>query len=370
MSGVIVPTTAGGPIVIAAGGTGGHFFPAEALAAELLARGRDFVLMSDTRSANLKSTVFEGCQRFVLPGFGVFGRGPLHAARALFTLCRAALKARAILGKLAPPVIVAFGGYPSFAPVVGARLLFRRPRILLHDQNAVLGRANRLLARLSDTLLVSHPNVRKIPEGVHSRMIGNPVRPAIAALAGRPYVAPSATIQLLVLGGSLGARVFSDMLPPAVALLPAAIQARLRITQQCRKEDIDRVRAAYRTAGIPAVLSHFFTDMAGLLEAAHLVIARSGATTVAELAVAGRPSILVPLPIAIDDDQTFNARTLADVGGAWILQQRELTPAILADKLANLLSDPQALATAAQAAASCGIADAAARMADLVETHA
>lgn len=358
-----------GPIVIAAGGTGGHLFPAEALAAELLARGRDFVLISDTRSAGLRSVVFEGRPRFVLPGFGVFGRGPLHAMKALGTLCLAAVKARGILARLAPSVVVAFGGYPSFAPVVGARLLWRRPLILLHDQNAVLGRANRLLARFSDTLMRSHPKVAKIPKRVRSIFIGNPVRPAIAALSGHPYAPPTDTINLLVLGGSLGARVFSDILPQAVILLPATLQTRLRITQQCRPEDIERVRAKYAGFGIHADLSSFFTDMAGLLAAAHLVIARAGATTVAELAVVGRPAIFVPLPIAIDDDQTHNARTLADIGGAWIMPQAELTPANLAERLTSLLTNPQLLAGAAAAAATRGVPDAAQRMADLVEKY-
>jgi UDP-N-acetylglucosamine--N-acetylmuramyl-(pentapeptide) pyrophosphoryl-undecaprenol N-acetylglucosamine transferase len=355
--------------VIAAGGTGGHFFPAEALAAELAARGRGFVLMSDARSANLTSAVFEGCQRFLLPGFGVFGRGPLHAAKALLTLCGGALKARGILAKLAPSVIVAFGGYPSFAPVVGARLLWRRPVVLLHDQNAVLGRANRLLSRLADTLLLSHADARRVPAGVETIVTGNPVRPAIAALSGQGYAAPRDEIRLLVLGGSLGARVFSDVVPPAIALLPDAIKARLRIVQQCRPEDLERVRGAYADQGIAAELAPFFGDMAGLLGAAHLVIARSGATTVAELAVAGRPAICVPLPIAIDDDQNFNARSLADHGGGWIMQQRDITAESLAATLSDLFTHPARLEDAAAAAASRGIADAAARIADLVERH-
>ncbi len=359
-----------GPVVIAAGGTGGHFFPAEALAEELAARGREFVLMSDTRAAGLTSAVFEGRPRFVLPGMGVFGRGPLHAARALLTLLGGALQARGMLAKLAPSVIVAFGGYPSFAPVVGARLLRKRPRILLHDQNAVLGRANRLLARLSDTLLLSHPSPRHVPAGTRTVMTGNPVRPAIAALHGGGYTPPGETVNLLVLGGSLGARVFSEILPPAIALLAPDLRARLRLTQQCRPEDLQAVRAAYQAMGLAAELSSFFTDMAGLLAAAHLVIARAGATTVAELAVAGRPAILVPLPIAIDDDQTFNAKTLADTGGAWIMPQRDLTQAGLAAVLTDLLADPQRLQAAAQAAASRGIADAASRIADLVEQTA
>jgi UDP-N-acetylglucosamine--N-acetylmuramyl-(pentapeptide) pyrophosphoryl-undecaprenol N-acetylglucosamine transferase len=355
------------PVVIAAGGTGGHLFPAEALAAELVARGQGIVLMTDARSGGLASPVFAGRESFILPGMGVFGKGPLHAARALAVIAGGALKARSILSGLDASVLVGFGGYPCVAPVLGARMLRRRPHLLLHEQNAVLGRANRLLARLVDTVALSHPATIRVPGTARSVVSGNPVRAGIAALAGQGYRRPHEAIRLLVLGGSLGARVFSDVLPAALALLAPQHRARIAVMQQCRPEDLDRVRAAYAAAGIRAELSSFFADMAGKFAAAHLVISRAGATTVAELAVAGRPAIFVPLPIAIDDDQTLNARTLVAAGGAILMPQPTFTPAALACRLDSLFSDPQQLAAMAENAAGQGHADAASRLADLVE---
>jgi UDP-N-acetylglucosamine--N-acetylmuramyl-(pentapeptide) pyrophosphoryl-undecaprenol N-acetylglucosamine transferase len=355
------------PVIIAAGGTGGHFFPAEALAAELLRRGRRIVLMTDARSSAITSEVFEGCERLVLAGAGIAGRGALRAARAMLALLRGAMHARAALARLRPAVLVGFGGYPSVAPVLGARLLRGRPRVLLHEQNAVLGRANRMLARGADLLALSHAATARVPEATRTVLIGNPVRPAIAALAGAGYEPPSGQIRLLVLGGSLGARVFSDVVPPALAALPVALRARLTVVQQCRAEDIERVRAAYGAAGISAELAGFFADVAGRLAAAHLVIARAGASTVAELAVAGRPAVLVPLPGAIDDHQSANALALGD--GAWVVKQAEFTPERLATLLEDLFADRDALARAAAAAASHGHAEAASALADLVESY-
>lgn len=355
-----------GTIVIAAGGTGGHFFPAEALAGELLRRGRTVALITDARSGALASAVFAQTERFTLAGQGVFGKGGLHALAALATIARSALKARAILARLRPAVLVGFGGYPSVAPMLGARMLAKRPRLVLHEQNAVLGRANRLLARIVDRVALSHPRTAHLPQGLAASVTGNPVRPAIAALKGQSYSVPLDNFRLLVLGGSLGARVFSDVLPAAVAALPLGLRARLQITQQCRPEDLERVRDAYAAAGVTAELASFFPDVAARLAAAHLVISRAGATTVAELAVAGRPAILVPLPIAIDDDQTLNAATLVNAGGAWLVRQPAFTPAALAETLQGLLTDPAPLARAAQAAALQGHADATQKLADLV----
>ena len=355
------------PIVIAAGGTGGHFFPAEALAAELVRRGQRIVLMTDARSGGLRSPVFADRERHVLTGSGVFGGGAWRAVRALSALGRGALQARAILARLDAAAIVGFGGYPCVAPVLGSRLLRRRPPVILHEQNGVLGRANRLLARFADILALSQPTTRHLPSGLASSVTGNPVRPAIAALAGRAYLPPRTETHLLVLGGSLGARVLSDVVPAALAQLAPAWRSTLRVTQQCRAEDLARVRAAYAEAGIAAACESFFADIAGLLDAAHLVISRAGASTVAELAVVGRPAILVPLPGAIDDDQTSNARSLADVGGAWIMPQPGFTADRLAAELSALLANPSRLAAAAAQAASAGHADAAVRLADLVE---
>jgi UDP-N-acetylglucosamine--N-acetylmuramyl-(pentapeptide) pyrophosphoryl-undecaprenol N-acetylglucosamine transferase len=356
------------PIVIAAGGTGGHFFPAEALAAELAQRGQRVALMTDARSGGLASPAFEGRERFVLSGGGIAGRGALRAMKSAAALAAGTWQARAILSRLRPAAIVGFGGYPSVAPVLASRFLAARPVVILHEQNGVLGRANRWLASRADLLALSLPGTTRIPTGTSTAVTGNPVRPAIAALAGAPYSPPTGEIRLLVLGGSLGARIFSDIVPPALALLPAELRARIALTQQCRAEDVARVRAAYEQSGITATLAPFFPNVAELLQGAHLVIARAGASTVAELATIGRPSILVPLPGAIDDHQRANAAALATPGGAILIDQATLTPAMLAHHLATHLANGDTLANAARAAATAGRPDAAARLADLVET--
>jgi UDP-N-acetylglucosamine--N-acetylmuramyl-(pentapeptide) pyrophosphoryl-undecaprenol N-acetylglucosamine transferase len=365
------------PIVIAAGGTGGHFYPAEALAATLIARGHWVVLMTDARSGGLKSKVFDARNQFVLPGAGIAGRGLARGVKAVGALAAGVFKARGLLTSLRPAAVVAFGGYPSVPPVLAARLVRHGPPVILHEQNAVLGRANRFLSGRAAALALSFPGTSRIPAGVTQVVTGNPVRPAVGALSEAGYEAPRATahdgsiaggsINLLVLGGSLGARVFSDVVPDALIRLPEAIRARLRVVQQCRAEDLERVRAAYEAGGIAADLAPFFDDVAERLKAAHLVIARAGASTVTELAIAGRPSILVPLPGAIDDHQTANARFLAEAGGAWVFPQPGFTSDALADRLSTLLPDPAALALAAvkaRAAANPGAAD---RLADLVE---
>jgi UDP-N-acetylglucosamine--N-acetylmuramyl-(pentapeptide) pyrophosphoryl-undecaprenol N-acetylglucosamine transferase len=361
------PRVAGETIVIAAGGTGGHFFPAEALASALLARGHRIALMTDARSAGLRSAVFAGHEQCVIRGAGIAGRGMVRAARAVVALAGGTLQARAILARLGAAVVVGFGGYPCVAPVLAARLMRRRPTVILHEQNAVLGRANRFLAGRADALALAFAETTRVPETAATVVTGNPVRPAITALAGGEYRPPGDTVNLLVLGGSLGARVFSDVMPPALAALPDHLRARLVVVQQCRPEDLDRVRAAYAQAGIAAELAAFFPDIAGRLGQAHLVIARAGASTVAELAVAGRPSILVPLPGAIDDHQAANARALADARGASVIAQREFTPRVLTERLTSLLDAPDMLHHAALGARRIAQPNATALLADLVE---
>ena len=352
------------PVVIAAGGTGGHFFPAEALAQSLIERGAWVVLMTDSRSAGLSSRVFEGRERFVISGAGIAGRGVFRATRALGGMFVGIAQARRILARLKAGVVVGFGGYPSVAPITAARLLPVRPAIVLHEQNAVLGRANRALARGADMLALSFAATARCPAGVRSDVVGNPVRPALAALSGRGYVAPTDHFNILVLGGSLGARVLSDVVPAAIVALPEALRERTRVAQQCRIEDLPRVREAYVRCGVTARLAPFFDDVAALLEDAHLVIARAGASTVAELAVAGRPAILVPLPHAIDDHQSANARALAEAGGAWVMPQTEFTAARLAERITAVVDH---LALAATRAATLGRPNAAESLADLVE---
>ena len=215
------------PIVIAAGGTGGHFFPAEALAAELIARGRRVALMTDARSAGLESPVFAGGEQFVISGAGIAGRGVVRAGKATVALAAGVVQARHILVRSNAAAVVGFGGYPCVAPVLATRLMRRRPSVILHEQNAVLGRANRFLARHADMLALSFAATERVPERVATVVTGNPVRPPIAALAALPYVPPTDTLRLLVLGGSLGARVFSDIVPPALAALPDGMRSRL-----------------------------------------------------------------------------------------------------------------------------------------------
>ena len=357
------------PIVIAAGGTGGHFFPAEALAAELVARGHRIVLMTDARSAGQSSATFAGHEQHVVRGAGIAGRGPWRAAKAIGSLTAGIAQARAILSKLGAGSVVGFGGYPCVAPILAARLLRHRPTLILHEQNAVLGRANRFLAARADVLALGFAATQRVPAATRTEVTGNPVRPAISALSHTGYTAATDRISLLVLGGSLGARIFSDVVPDALRLLPQSLSARLSVVQQTRAEDLERVKTAYAAQAIDAELSPFFPDVAARLAAAHLVIARAGASTVAELAVAGRPSILVPLPKAIDDHQSANASALADFGGAWLMPQPRFTPAALAEQLATLLANPQRLANAATDARSQARADASARLADLVEAR-
>lgn len=365
------------PIVIAAGGTGGHFYPAEALAAVLIRRGHWVVLMTDARAVVPRGSVFDARNQYVLPGAGIAGRGAARAGKAVFALAAGVARALGILVRIRPAVVVAFGGYPAVPPVLAARLVRCRPSVILHEQNAVLGRANRFLARHARVLALSFAHTSRVPAKVRCLVTGNPVRPAVAALCETEYEPPpgpkhdgsilGGSIRILVLGGSLGARVFSEIVPAAIARLPDAIRVRLMVTQQCRAEDLDQVRATYATNGISADLATFFPDVADRLQVAHLVIARAGASTVAELAIAGRPSILVPLPGAIDDHQSANAKALADAGGAWVMPQPGFTVDALAERLTGLLSDSTSLAQGAMHArlvARVGAADA---LADLVE---
>jgi len=358
------------PIIIAAGGTGGHLFPAEALAAELLRRGERIALMTDARSAAYDSAAFANAERFVLRGAGLSGRGLRGAAGGAMALVAGTAQARGHLATLQPSAVVGFGGYPSFPPLAAARLMGakRRPAIVLHEQNAVLGRANRLMARVADVLALSFPNTSNVPAGANIAIVGNPVRPALAALAGQPYPLPpeGGALRLLVTGGSQGARIFADVVPPAIAALPEAIRARLLVTQQCRAEDLARTETAYRAAGVVADLAPFFPDIAGRLATAHLVIARAGASTIAELECAGRPSVLVPLPSAIDDHQNANARALAQTDAAWVYPQAAFTAPALAERLVGLFGVPARLASAASAAAALARPYAARDLADRV----
>lgn len=355
------------PIVLAAGGTAGHLFPALAAGRMLAARGHRIVLLTDTRVAERAAAEAPGWERHVITSAAVAGRGAAGKARAGVALARGTIQARRLIAALRPAAVVGFGGYPSVPPVLAARLVSPRPAIVLHEQNAVLGGANRFLASRVDRVALSHAATRFVPPGVATIITGNPVRPEIAALAGEEYRAPGEVLELLVVGGSLGARVFADVVPSALGLLAPEQRARIRVVQQARADDVARVMAECAELGLTAEIALFLGDMPARLARAHLVIARAGATTVAELAVVGRPAILVPLPGAVDADQALNAATLAQAGAAWPAAQAEFTPAALAARLTAFLANPQQLAVAARAAASLGRPHAAEALADVVE---
>jgi UDP-N-acetylglucosamine--N-acetylmuramyl-(pentapeptide) pyrophosphoryl-undecaprenol N-acetylglucosamine transferase len=350
-------------VMIAAGGTGGHLFPAEALSRALGERGHEVALITDRRTAERASKLFASVH--VVGGGGLAGKSFSTRLRSAAALARGTIEARGALSRVRPDALVGFGGYPSVPPVIAGRTLWPRPAIVLHDQNATLGGANRVLGHFADAIAKSFERVAGVPKGTRSVVVGNPVRAVIANVG--PYRPPTDRIELLVLGGSLGARIFSDVVPATLACWPRERRARVRVTQQARLEDVERVQTAYAAAGIEADISPFFPDVAGLLERAHLVIARSGGSTIAELAAAGRPALLVPLPIAAGDEQAANASQLVEAGGAWMVRQPGFTTAWLAEQLDQLLADPDLIARAAEAARRLGRPNAAEDLASLVE---
>lgn len=354
-------------ILLAAGGTGGHLFPAEALGVVLMRRGLHVRLVTDSRAIQYSGLFSEGSFD-VVPSETMRGNSPIALLRALALLSAGTLKALALIRRLQPAAVVGFGGYPTLPPLAAA-YLSGIPSII-HDSNAVLGRANRLLARRVTAIATSLPGVfdRDPDLANKSRQTGTPLRPAVIAAAATPYVAPRSDepLRLLVIGGSQGARIMSDIVPGAIERLAPALQGRLQLVQQVRDEDAARVRAVYDRLHIEVELAPFFTDLPQRLARAHLVISRSGAGTVAELAALGRPSILVPLPGSIDQDQFANAGVLAQAGGAIRIPQTEFTPERLAGELSALAAEPARLAGMAAAAKSVGRTDAAERLADLV----
>jgi len=355
--------------VVAAGGTGGHMFPAEALARELAARGWSVTLATDARG-DAYAANFPADERLALNAATFSPRDPIGAARGAAAIFRGVSQARRAFARLDPAVVAGFGGYPSL-PALLAALSQGRPTVI-HEQNAVLGRVNRFLSSRATVVASAFPTLEKASAAVGARAqaVGNPVRADIRALFGRAYAPPTDEIRLLVTGGSQGARLLSETVPAAVAALPEALRRRLRVDQQTRAENADAARATYAAAGVRATVEPFFRDMAARLAETHLLIGRAGASTVSELAVAGVPSILIPLAIATDDHQTLNARLLTDAGAAEAIDERELTAERLTATLAAMLADPAALARRAAAAQAVAKPDAAERLADLVERTA
>jgi UDP-N-acetylglucosamine--N-acetylmuramyl-(pentapeptide) pyrophosphoryl-undecaprenol N-acetylglucosamine transferase len=352
-------------VLLAAGGTGGHLFPAEALAKALERRGVAVDLATDRRAAAYAGQ-FSARKVHVLPSDTLRSRNPLQLALTAFVLGYGIFRAMFLLLRLRPAAVVGFGGYPTLPPVLAAWLL-RIPRIV-HEQNAVMGRANRLLAARASMIATGYPGIlaRKPELAIKAVHTGNPVRAAVREAAARAYEEPAEAkpFCLLVFGGSQGARIMSEIVPGAIER--SAALARIRVVQQCRQEDIGEVKAVYARLGVPAELAVFFNDLPNRIADSHLVIARSGASTVAELAAIGRPAILVPLPHALDQDQLVNATALAAAGGALVIRQDEFTAERLAQELSQLAGKPAVLAGMAAAARRTGRADAAEQLADLV----
>ncbi|MBE0531673.1 MAG: undecaprenyldiphospho-muramoylpentapeptide beta-N-acetylglucosaminyltransferase [Rhodospirillales bacterium] len=354
-------------IILAAGGTAGHVFPAEALGRELLGRGCLVALITDQRGG-ARGEFLVGADTYRIQAGGLAGKGVAARLRGGVELAFGTWQARRLLARLRPAAVIGFGGYASVPTMVAASL--GGHRTALHEQNAVLGRANRLLAGRVSRIATSFADCQAIPERSVGHVVhtGMPVRAAVLAMRERPYVPPveDGTIRLMVVGGSQGARVFSEVVPAAIGMLPESLRGRLAIVQQCRPEDLEAATAAYRTGGIAAELKSFFDDIPERLAAAHLLIARSGASTVAETLAVGRPAILVPYPHAIDDHQSFNAHAVAEAGGGWLMPQEGFTAPALAARLESLLSVPATLELAAAAARAVGRPDAAFRLADMV----
>ena len=356
------------PILLAAGGTGGHLFPAAALAQELQRRGYGVELATDIR-AEKYGVEFQARAIHRIPSATLTSRNPFAVVMTFSRLGIGFAGALRLLKAVAPRAVIGFGGYPTLPPIIAASV--RGIPTAIHEQNAIMGRANRLLSRFVDRIALSFTPTKLLRADAEAkaRVTGTPVRDAVLTLRETPYSPPEPgqRLLLLVFGGSQGARFFSEALPPALELLPAEMRERLTVVQQAREEDLDQLREAYQKAGVAAHVAPFFRDLPERIAKAHLVVARAGASTVAELMAIGRPCLLVPLPHALDNDQLENATRLQEGGGGWCVRQQELTRERLAGEVQRLLSSPQLLAGAAAKAKAMAETEAVKKLADLAE---
>ncbi|MEP7223193.1 MAG: undecaprenyldiphospho-muramoylpentapeptide beta-N-acetylglucosaminyltransferase [Novosphingobium sp.] len=355
--------------VLAAGGTGGHLIPAFALASELERRGHHVALITDARGSTIPGKP-AALTAHVLPAGRLQGWNPLGWFRGIKAILEGRRMALRLFSSFQPSAVIGFGGYPALPALLAARSAGIPS--LIHEQNAVLGRVNRFLASRVDAIATAYREVDRLPEKVAGKvhLVGNPVRGEVLALRSEPYppFTEDGLLRVLVTGGSQGARVLSEVVPDGLAMLQPALRTRLQVTQQCRPEDIEAVRARYAGHDIPAELATYFEDMAGRLADAHLFIGRSGASTIAELTAVGRPAILIPLPIATDDHQAANTREMVEAGGARAIRQESFTAVELAKQIQAMAQHPGSLANAAHAAWNCGYPNAARDLADLVES--
>ncbi|MEO0327555.1 MAG: undecaprenyldiphospho-muramoylpentapeptide beta-N-acetylglucosaminyltransferase [Pseudomonadota bacterium] len=352
-------------ILLCAGGTGGHLFPAQAVAHELTARGFGVHLAADERVERFAGQ-FPAEEIHPIRSATVSSKNPIVLAKAAIHLASGYLQARNLIRKIKPSVVAGFGGYPTVPPLLAATHL--GVPTLVHEANAVLGRANRFLGPKVSKVAIGFGDTNAV-DTIPVHLTGNPVRPAILAVAKQPDLerSPKDPFQLLVFGGSQGARFFSDFVPQSIALLSEQQRTNLRLVQQARPEDKSKLIEAYKEMQVEAVVDSFFDDMAGQLAKAHYVISRAGASTVSELAVIGKPALLVPYPYALDHDQANNAKAMAQSGGAIVCQQASLTPQYLAETIANAMDNPKKLALMAKNAKKTGKPNAASILADMLE---
>ncbi len=352
-------------VLLSAGGTGGHLYPAEALAEELLARGHRVIIVTDKRGHAFRG-LGDKVEIHVVAA-ATLGAGLMGKLKAVTRMSGGVVQAHGLLSKVKPDLVVGFGGYPSVPAVLAAQM--RGVPTMLHEQNAVLGKANALLADYARVIATAMPDTRGIKDKNTRKTVttGNPVRAAVLSARASAYVPPIERLNILVTGGSQAARIFSDVIPQAVAQLPADLRARLDIIHQCREDSIDATRKAYAASGVKAEIKSFFNDMADRLKACQLFIGRGGASTVAEVTAVGRPALYVPYPGHADQQQKHNAEAIASRGGGWVMLQQDFTAAALAGKLQEWLQNPTTLTTAAAAAKACGETGAAAKLADAVE---
>jgi UDP-N-acetylglucosamine--N-acetylmuramyl-(pentapeptide) pyrophosphoryl-undecaprenol N-acetylglucosamine transferase len=352
-------------IMLAAGGTGGHIFPAYALAEELNRRGFRVVLVTDKRSAEYK---IDDLETYIISTSTLSGN-IWRKIISGFKILRGFLEARRLIKHLQPLAVVGFGGYPSF-PTMLAAISKKNLKTIIHEQNAVLGRANRLLSQYVDEIVVSMDSTTgfKDEDKDKIKVSGNPVRISVRSLRSVPYpdIVDDGELRIFVVGGSQGASIFGDVIPEALLLMPKPLRGRINLVMQCRADKIDAVRKRLDKIGIKAELKTFFNDIPDRLAKAHLVISRAGASTVSELLTAGRPAILVPFPAALDDHQTANANAMEDCGGGWLMPQLSFTPEAVAARIEGFIRLPSILTQAAEKAHDAGEKDAAKSLADIV----
>ncbi|MBP02397.1 MAG: undecaprenyldiphospho-muramoylpentapeptide beta-N-acetylglucosaminyltransferase [Rhodospirillaceae bacterium] len=352
-------------IVIAAGGTAGHLFPAEALAQELKRRNYEIIWITDARGACV-NTKLKDDQRYIINVEGINGKNTLSKLSGLAKFACGTYQARKLLNHIKPSAVIGFGGYAS-APTVMAASNLGIPTAI-HEQNAVLGRANRLLAKRVNKVCVSFRQTQAMPIGVQPIYTGMPVRSGFDQTRNQNFKAPGKTgeIRVLVLGGSQGASVFSDLIPSTIKFISEPLRYRLRIDQQCRKERLDNTLNAFSDTGVCVRLQAFFDDIPELLSQAHLVVSRSGASTVSEITYSGRPAIYVPLPHSADNHQYANAKAIAESGGGWCQEQRKLSPELLSAQITTVLRNQSILLKAAKSAKAFGSVNASQNLANII----